>query len=297
MRHLFYILSFTLLSLNSPAQIHKRFYDKKNRVTQDSSKAVKYALYQLTKQDSIWSTVFLDMNNYPILKGYFLDDDLTIKQGKFDFYSTSIVQRKISDHQSSIDTEIYKTTTGYYDNNLKVGNWVDYNLKKTKMRSCYYENDIFNGRYEEYYENGCVSLTGDYINGIKVGDWYSFNADSSIAYIMRYAKNGIMYDLEKIDKSSIYYGAYPRFNFYRHIRNFLIQSGAPICHGRVLVGFTIDINGVLTKPELLIGINEKLDKLIIQALTTSPKWIPAKKDKIRVEQRLTFAFEYSTDNI
>src|ERR1700679_2927309 len=102
------LLSFflSLATLNTEAQIHKKFYNKNGKETTDSAKAVAYLLYQKMDQDSVWSSVMLDMHKRPIFKGSYLDEELTIPVGKFVTYQNIIRQHKVDEHQSTVDTVI-----------------------------------------------------------------------------------------------------------------------------------------------------------------------------------------------
>jgi len=100
------------IAFGAMAQVHKKFFNKNGKETKDSTKAVAYLLYQKEGPDSLWSTVKLDMRGIPIEKGLYLDDDLTIRHGKFVYYQIALNQNKIDDHHSSIDTLIKVKETG-----------------------------------------------------------------------------------------------------------------------------------------------------------------------------------------
>lgn len=52
-----------------------------------------------------------------------------------------------------------------------------------------YKNDILDGLYEEYFENGQVKIKGFYLNGNLNGVWTKYFEDGKVKSIQEYDKN------------------------------------------------------------------------------------------------------------
>jgi len=150
-----------------------------------------------------------------------------------------------------------------------------------------------NGLYQEYDSQGRIYVRGNYIQGAKEGDWYTFWSDSTLADHRIYS-NGSTVSYEQFSVNNQVFKARPGFNFTYYMLKYLRNLNLPPAHGSVIVAFTITVDGMLTKPEIIMGINSDLDKAILEGIKNSPKWVSAKKDNKRIEQRLMFAFEYDT---
>ncbi len=55
--------------------------------------------------------------------------------------------------------------------------------------------------------------------------------------------------------------------------------------GKVMVQFTVDSKGKLGDIKVLRGVDPLLDNAALQALRSSPDWVPAKKDGKEVKQQ------------
>jgi len=290
-RYLLFV-ALILLTLNASAQVRKRFYNKDNKVIKDSTKAVSYSLFQ-KGSDSTWSYVKIDTRtNIPIERGTYLDEDLTIPEGKFVYYQTIIEQKRIDDHHSSIDTIFRVKETGVFINGLKEGVWVSYFVNGQKHFLRTFENNQLNGLFEEYTDSGWLFTRSNYIKGLREGDSYIFKADSSVQIYSRFW-HGSQIELKNYNQDQVY-NAYPGFNFEYHVYKYLKKSGIPPAHGNVLVGFIVSESGMLTDLQVQMGVSPEVDQAIIEAFKNSPAWVPATVNKKRVKQKRTLAFQYDT---
>ena len=291
-RFLIFVLLIAAI-VDASAQVHKKFFNKNGKETKDSTKAVSYMLYRKEGADSLWSVVMLDRRNFPIMRGVYLDDDLTIPYGKFVYYQQVLEQSKVDDHHSTVDTTFKVKETGFFINGLKEGIWMDYYPNGAIKAYVSYENNVLNGVYELYDDNGKLYSRGNYIKGLKEGDWNVFQTDSSVMEHRLYV-HGWPSIVEQFDEKDQMYNAYPGFNFEYHIYKLLKKLGLPAAHGNVVVSFTITKDGELIKPALNMGVNPILDEAIIEAIKNSPKWVPARLKNKKIEQKLTLAFEYDS---
>jgi hypothetical protein len=290
-RLLFIGVLIIIQAISASAQIHKRFLNKNGKIIKDSTKADSYILYQKEGPDSLWSMVKLDMQHLPMEKGTYLDEELTIPHGKFVYYRTNIIQKKVDAHHSLIDTVFTVRLSGYYSNGLKEGIWMTRYPDGNKRGYLTYEQDVLNGLCETYDDNGKLYSRGNYIKGLREGDWYAFKTDSSITEHQVYVHGWGSFD-EQFDEKHQMYSAYPPYNFEYSIKKYLIKTGLPPSHGDVLVAFTVTIDGKLINPEIKMGVNPELDDAILKALNNCPNWAPAKLNNKKIEQKLVLAFNY-----
>ena len=292
------LMIFTWTVSTLQAQVHKRFLDRYGHIEKDSTKAVAYVLYQRTADTSEWSAVWMTKKNVPYKKGYYLDEDLTIANGKVTEYGEALQQHKIGEHQSTVDTVLVLSQSGYYANGMREGNFIMYNiLSGQKLTLETFRDDTLNGRSEWFFDNGAVRQDGNYENGVRIGDWYTYNPDSS-AQVHSY------YQDARITKQEIFrdknkkplYRAYCMYDFDGFIEKWLKAAGFPPTYGAVVVSFTIAADGRLTESKLLFGLDKNLDEAILAAIKNSPYWVPAKQDNMPVAQQITVAFEYREDD-
>jgi TonB family protein len=290
---LYFSLLLLTISLGSFAQVHKIFLNKNGKVTKDSAKAFEYILCQKEGADSLWSYVKLDRRGIPIEKGTYLDEELTIPNGKFVYYQTIIEQKKIDEHHSSIDTIIGIKQTGFYENGLKEGYWVSYFPNGQKQSIKPFANNQLNGLVEEYDDEGKIFSRSNYINGLREGDCYIFKSDSSIQSCTNFWHGNVVKTKDYAENEKMY-NAYPGFNFEYHIYRYLKKLGLPTAHGFVMISFYISADGRLSNPKVLMGVNPALDEAITEAVKNSPTWVPAKLNKRPIDQSMTFTFEYDS---
>jgi antitoxin component YwqK of YwqJK toxin-antitoxin module len=296
MKYLYFLsLCLISISLGATAQVHKRFLNKDNETIKDSTKASSYILYKKEDQDSsyIWSAVKLNKRKMPIMKGYYLDEELTIPHGKFIYYQPLIRQTSIDAHHSSIDTTFVKKQVGFYNNGLKEGAWMEYFPDGVLGVMENYENDQLQGLYEEYDDRGSISSRGYYVKGSKEGEWNIFWPDSTIKTQITWS-GGHVDTYRDFDAKDHMVGAYPGYNFKYHIYRYLKKAKLPVAHGFVFIEFTVATDGQLIKPEIKMGVLPILDQGVLDAVTNSPKWQSATLKKKRIEQRVTLAFEYDS---
>ncbi|HTD99734.1 MAG TPA: energy transducer TonB [Mucilaginibacter sp.] len=292
-----YFLSLCLItfSQDAVAQVHKRFLNKDGETVKDSTKAAFHILYKKEDQDSsyIWSAVKLTKRNMPVMKGYYLDEELTIPHGKFIYYQPVIKQEKIDEHHSSIDTVIVKKQVGFYSSGLKEGTWIDYYTTGIVAAIKNYENNLLNGLYEEYDDNGKIFTRGYYVKGLREGDWNVFWADSTIQSQTSFT-GGEVDKFKEFDEKDLMHGAYPEYDFERYVYKYLKKAKLPPAHGFVFVAFTVTADGKLIKPEVKMGISPVLDQGIVEAIINSAKWQCATLNKKKIEQRITMRFNYDS---
>jgi TonB family protein len=284
-------------SLGAFGQIHKHYLDRNLKSVKDSTKAAAYELYQRTPDSSEWSVVLLSKkDNVPILKGYYLDEDLTVPHGKFVYYQPVVQQQSAGEHKSTVDTMLKVARTGYYENGHKEGIWMRYypNGKRSFLDT--FEDDTLSGPTEAYNDNGGIMLRGNMDHGLRVGDWYSYRADSSISGHSLFVR-GTLRKEEHFGDNTPFYGAYSKFDFYGYLGDCLKKDGITPIHGEVMISVTVNTDGQLTKPKLILGINKNFDEALMHAIENSPKWMPARQNDVPITQELTFILRYTSTGV
>ncbi len=81
------------------------------------------------------------------------------------------------------------TEKGSYYEGKKIGNWkLTYGNGKIAVDS-HYDQDLLNGKYTSYWENGSVKLVGKYVSGERVGVWYKY-LETGELFLTTLYKNG-----------------------------------------------------------------------------------------------------------
>ncbi|MBP1673568.1 MAG: hypothetical protein H6Q25_1383 [Bacteroidetes bacterium] len=76
----------------------------------------------------------------------------------------------------------------YYDG-MKTGEWKIWFANGNLAFEMEYEQDLFNGKYVAYWENGKTKLSGKYVTGIQVGIWIKYDIEGN-PYLTTTYKDG-----------------------------------------------------------------------------------------------------------
>ena len=60
----------------------------------------------------------------------------------------------------------------------------------------YYENNVSQGEFVEFHDNGKVKTEGQYVNGQKDGKWYEYDPEGKLLKETRYKEGGIKSEKE-----------------------------------------------------------------------------------------------------
>jgi len=66
--------------------------------------------------------------------------------------------------------------------------------------------------------------------------------------------------------------------------------------GKVFIQFIIDTTGAIIKPEVIRGIDPKLDSIAISIVRAMPKWEPAIQNGKPVSMKFVLPIKYSFEN-
>ena len=79
--------------------------------------------------------------------------------------------------------------TGSFYEGKRVGNWKTWYEAKKLAVDAYYDQDLYNGKYTTYWENGNVKTIGKYVSGERIGLWHKYLESGELLLSILY-KNG-----------------------------------------------------------------------------------------------------------
>ncbi len=211
---------------------------------------------------------------------------------------------------------------------VKIGEFTYWYQNGVKHISCHFKNGRLDGPYEEWYENGSLKTGKNFINGNLDGTEKTWNEEGVLTRSIRY-KNGarhghfityysngqpIRKDIYKNDelisgkcftrqgKDTTYFDYFimPKFKGgLAGFRNFILEKlnypdtaklndEEGIVHIRFTVGMDGDIKGI----KLVREDKEYFNEEVIQAVASSPKWIPGKRDGKFVDVTITIPVRF-----
>lgn len=178
------------------------------------------------------TTGVIQFTRYGLLcmKGAFTDDNLTEKQGAFEYYSLKGPLSKRGEYKNDKMDGVWQyfakngtvTAEGRYVNGNRTGEWNYFDKHGSKVkRSNYvdgkldgeelewfhdavifighYENDEKVGVWQRWYNNGKVDYLGKYINGKREGEWKFYFESGNLAALEVY-ENGEAIDAKWFDE-------------------------------------------------------------------------------------------------
>jgi antitoxin component YwqK of YwqJK toxin-antitoxin module len=172
MNKIIIILLFILSSFAGYGQIKTVFFDNKDKVTADSTKATTYAIYGKLTGESLWAFKKYDLDGYLMMSGAFKDDALTIAQGKFIYYdwinpNDSFTNRDIVDKGK----ERYVTLSGEFVNGKRQGKWLSFYENGEIKNVFFYDKGVLQGEYKLFDNAGKLIESGQFVNDKKEGEW------------------------------------------------------------------------------------------------------------------------------
>lgn len=172
MRKSFIIILFVLFSLCGYGQVRTVYFDVKDKVTTDSTKANSYAIYGKISGDSLWVFKKYDRDGYLLVTGSFKDDLLSIAQGKFVYYNWINPNESFSNAATlSQGKERYIVQSGNYDQGLRQGKWFSYYESGEIRNVVVFNTGVMSGEFKFFDENGKLQESGQFMNDKKQGTW------------------------------------------------------------------------------------------------------------------------------
>ncbi len=289
MKNTIYILSFlistTILSQNNNGEIiYLDFYNKKTskenafyyvNKSKYQNNILLYQKYARSKQDTII-----------LVEKYFYDEKGN-KQGKYISYYIDGKNKSL----------------GFYDNDLKIGQWKFYKKtrrthKDTLNTNIYYykletyNNDVKDGIFKEFYSDGKLRGEGNYKNNHLFGEckWYfengqlssdeSYNEKGKLKEIKQWNENGSVYK----GKMKPLKGAISNKKFFAKKMSTRIMNRFnknifkmyPNKRGKIYAIFTVNKEGIIekvkTKTNLPMAYSNEVKKLLLNFPIQKPSY-------------------------
>lgn len=309
------ILSIFIFSQHSYAQKIERFYDYRWKEVTDATHARFYATIE--KKDSVWLRQDFYLREGRLqMKGYYKDADCKIAHGEFKWY-----------HPNG-----YLQTAGNYTNNKRSGVWLSFHENGMMSDSVFYNENggivgkrlgwHTNGMMADstminpdgsgvsiyWWENGNPSAAGRYAAGQqRHGKWQYFHSNGQLASLETY-NNGKLIDKEyynekglkqadtsEHDREASFPGGLAAWQKYLQKKLYfppqykLVNTDQAV----VMVRFAVEEDGSISEPTVTIPLHPDFDKIALDVIKRSPKWIPAishnRKIKEYHSQPVTFA--------
>jgi TonB family protein len=145
---------------------------------------------------------------------------------------------------------------------------------------------------------------GDYVNGKKQGIWTTTKPALHSSYKETFDQgkfikgeslvDGVSYTYKETEESPMFKGGVPAL--FKQLRSYLSNLTAinqSHITGEVLVSFVIERDGSLSEAKVVKSLDSALDKIALQFVKSSPKWLPARQHGI--PQRVQFTMPVNFD--
>lgn len=119
-----------------------------------------------------------------------------LKEGKWDFYSSSIKDYLICEEtysknlKNGLSVKFYPDGTIAekinYVNDRKEGEWTQYHENGKLLLKTNYSGNMLNGKFEVWYNDGKPQITGFYKANLRDGTWRFFKKDGAQRYMLNY---------------------------------------------------------------------------------------------------------------
>lgn len=159
---------------------------------------------------------------------------------------------------------------GYYDNDLKVGEWKTIHGDSLLMSKKNYANGKLHGEYIRYDSLGVVTYEGAY----NAGELVTAEVDTSIKIVSEMPRfpgcekqNLSTEELDKCAKEKLMRYVYSKLKYPKKAREQEAQ-------GMAKVQFVVDKNGEIINIKVLNGITKEIKKATIKLIQKMPRWRP-----------------------
>jgi hypothetical protein len=172
MNKILIILLFVLCSFCGYGQVKTVFFDAKDKITTDSTKANSYAIYGKVTGDSLLAFKKYDLDGYLLVSGTFKDEALTIPQGKFVYYDWI----DPNDNFRNMETvargkERFIVLSGNFENGLRQGQWLTFYENGEVKNVMNYDKNVLQGAFKTFDNEGKLLESGEFVNNKKEGVW------------------------------------------------------------------------------------------------------------------------------
>jgi TonB family protein len=263
------------------------------------------------KSDDHWLLYALYSDTTPVIKAFYKDKKLTVKDGPYTIYYPN--KNKIMEGYY-LNNKLNATWKFYYENgqlkdsgafkdNQMIGEWMswypngqimikaNYTTVPEESTGTIYSNEAVpiafkNGPFSSWYADGNLEASGSFVNNTIDGEWKWYHDNGKPSTIEIY-KNGKINSLTCFDSTGKNAGDYCSIQKpavlkkYGNYKEFIYQNLAwpeeaikKKIEGTVKVRFTVNKEGKLEKLEVE-GEQEILKKAVMELFKSMPEWYPA----------------------
>lgn len=160
--------------------------------------------------------------------------------------------------------------TGYYDNDIKVGEWKTFHGDSLLMSSKNYVNGELHGEYTHYDSLGVITSSGEYENG-KLLNAEVDTVQHIVEEMPRFPgceNQGLSTkEVDQCAKKKLLLYIYGKLKYPKKAR----KQGA---EGMARVQFVVDRTGEIIDIKVLHGITKEIKKTILKLIEAMPRWRP-----------------------
>ena len=172
MNKILILLLCVFCSSGSYGQVKTVFFDVKEQVTTDSTKANSYAIYGRVTGENLWVFKKYDLNDYLTVSGAFKDEALQIPHGKFVYYDwINPYDGFINQETVAKGKERYIKLSGNFEDGLRQGQWLSYYVNGQVKSVVNYEKGMAHGEFKSFNTKGDLEESGKFVNDLKEGEW------------------------------------------------------------------------------------------------------------------------------
>ena len=197
MKRIFLLLVLLTGTLSGFSQIKTVYFDEEDRIVQDSTEAVSYALIGRLSGDSVYTVKKFDAEGYMMMTGAYKDDAFKVPHGDFVYYDwVEIISPTGNYVVPANGKERFVNIRGSYRDGLKEGRWITYYQNGSIENVANYRHNLLHGEYRKFDYKGNLELSGTFLNNKKEGSWitkggrvvYEFKNDKIVNTIKKSKK-------------------------------------------------------------------------------------------------------------
>lgn len=155
------------------------------------------------------------------------------------------------------------------------------------------------------YKDKSIIEEGNYSNGFKEGEWKGRTVPEKSTFVENYSHGNLVSGTSIIGDNKYFYKTLmtpPEFKggiqeFYNHIGKTVKLPADAIAKkimGTVIVSFTVEVDGNIGDVKVDRSVYPSLDYEAINAVKSSPKWIPGKERGVPVRVRYVVPIKFNT---
>lgn len=307
------VAALLLLCVFATAQKSEQFFDYQWAPCA-SSEASYYSVIE--KKDSLWNRMDYFVHEKSLqMQGSYKDEATNIEEGHFVYYHSNGVLESVGNFKNGkrdgLWVRYYNNRMMYdsvfYDKGTVAGTRLRWHRNGFPMDSSVIREDG-SGVNVSWFDNGIPSAAGLYSAGFKMnGKWQFFHRNGKLSAVEIYddgklssktyynTDGSIKSDTTTIEKEAEFKGGqkawqtYLMKNLYFPEQWQFSQDGKAV----VMVEWAIDEEGKVVDEQVIGSFHPSFDKIALEVIRRSPKWIPAESHNRKVKtyrrQPVTFA--------